>query len=595
MARSLRAALTVGCLLVFTGCVDGREPTALAPGGPDYTIADAATGWNPAFYWLPPIVPPFAPSGVFDPSRAPVVRICAWSNGQCQAQIAEYTLTSGTGGETVTVDPAAEHYQVMWRTGSSPFQSLAVDGVYRITVSLDGHEIGFADAFIVARPRDRGGVDATQYVPVVRGSNFKIKFRIEVQTQLLDLHFDRKGDGPLGVGEVPTMYRLTVTNDPSGAMSAFYTDGVTAGTFVGERRFARLNPVVRMVYSDVDFYAVWAGRQNVDNSIEGGWFDAAGQTGDFRLVEQGQTVSRSADDGTRNIPSFYQAAGAAELNGGWILTFDRLYDGVYVPEPGGRNTLQFTANGGEGLAGVYTDGGSGTFEGSLHTARFTSIISLLFTNTDDYASFAGAMVDSDHIIGVYFDAEGYSGDFVLTRRYREEFSGDVIPGGWEATGGSWSVDAGVLTGSFTVFNVDPQLIRTNSAGMPMTIRARILNTPGAPEGSASIVFNQVDAAEYHAIELRTNAAQSAQIASYGPGGQLLASCPAGLTQTDTWYILELTDTPAGLQGRLLDGAGDPTSCTMDVPGAHVTNAVIGVLARSGGGLVRVDWIEVDTN
>ncbi len=415
MARSSRAVLLFGWVLGLVGCVDTREPTALAPLGPDYTIADAATGWNPAFYWLPPIVPPFVPSGVFDGSRAPLVRICAWSSGSCQSQIAEYSLSTGTGGERVTVDPVAEHYQVMWRTGSSAIQPLTVGGVYRILVFLDGREAGFADALIVARPRDRGSVDETKYVPVVRGSNFKIKFRIEIRTQLLDLHIDRKGDGALGQGEDPTTYAVTVTNDPSGTMTAFYTDGITQGLFIGERRLARANPVVRMVYSDVDYFAVWAGRQNPDNSIEGAWFDAAGQTGDFRLVGQGETVTRSTDAGTLSIPSTYMATSAAELDGDWTLDFDRTYDGVYVPEPGGTNPLAFTASSATELSAVYTDGNSGSYEGALYTARYTSVITLLFTNTDYFAAFAGAMTDPNTIVGVYFDAEGYSGDFVLTR------------------------------------------------------------------------------------------------------------------------------------------------------------------------------------
>lgn len=592
MARSMRAVLVVGWLLAFGGCVDWHEPTALAPGGPDYTIADAATGWNPAFYWLPPIVPPFAPSGVFDATRAPVVRICHWSGGACGRQVAEYSMTGGTGGESVTMDPLAEHYQVMWRTGSSAVQPLTVGQVYRISVLLDGREAGFADMYLVASQRAARSFSTPGYVPVALGSNFKIKFRIEIQTQLLDLHTDHKGDGPLGQDADTRTYHLTVTNDPSGTITAFYTDGITQGTFVGERRFARFNPVVRMVYSDVDYFAVWAGRQNSDNSIEGAWFDAAGQTGDFRVVEQGQAVGRSGDDGVRTIPTAYKAAGAVELEGGWILSFDRQYDGVYLPEPGGRNTLAFTAAGGTDLVGAYTDGGSGSFQGSLYSARSTSVITLLFSNTDYYAAFAGAMTDADHIVGVYFDAEGFSGDFVLTRRYREDFDGAAVPSGWQATGGAWFAGAGELTGSFAAVNVDPQLIRTNSAGNPVTIRARILNTPGAPEGSAGIVFNWAGPTDFYAIQLRTNAPVSAEIVSYGATG--FASCPAGLAETDTWYVLELTDTPTGLQGRLLDETGEAT-CTMEAAGIHITNAVVGVVAYSGGGLVRVDWIEVDTN
>ena len=594
MARSTRAVLAIGLLLAFGGCVDRHDPTALAPGGPDYTIADAATGWNPAFYWLPPIVPPFAAAGVFDATRAPVVRICHWSGGACGRQVAEYSMTGGTGGEGVTMDPLAEHYQVMWRTGSAAVQPLTAGQVYRVTVLLDGGEAGFADIYMVASQRAARSFSTPGYVPVALGTNFKIKFRIERQIQLLDLYIDHKADGPLGqeLGSGRT-YPLTFSNDPNGAFEAIYTDGIAAGVFSGERRFARANPVLRMVYADNDYFAVWAGRQEPDNSVVGAWLDAEGQTGDFRIVNQGQVVSRSGDAGVRTIPTMYKAAGAGELEGGWILSFDRQYDGVYVPEPGGRNTLTFTADGGTDLVGVYTDGGSGSFRGSLYSARNTSVITLLFSNTDYYAAFAGAMTDPDHIVGAYFDAEGFSGDFVLTRRYREDFGGADMPSGWQATGGAWTGGAGELTGSFTEVNVDPQVIRTNSAGTPVIIRARILNTPGAPQGTAGIVFNWSGPTDFYAIQLRTNAPVSAEIVSYGATG--FASCPAGLAETDTWYVLELADTPTGLRGRLLDETGELTVCTMEAPGVHITNAVVGFVAYSGGGLVRVDWIEVDTN
>jgi hypothetical protein len=180
--------------------------------------------------------------------------------------------------------------------------------------------------------------------------------------------------------------------------------------------------------------------------------------------------------------------------------------------------------------------------------------------------------------------------------YREEFNGSSVPAGWQTRGGSWTVGSGYLTGSFSVVGVDAQLTRTNAGGIPNTIRARLLNTPGAPQGAAAIAFNWVSSSAYYAIELRTNnPTLSADIIRIGPGGGVLASCPTGLVSTDTWYVLELTDTPTGLVGRLLDGAGNPTSCVMAVPGEHVTNAEFGVTAYSGGGLVLVDWIETVAN
>jgi hypothetical protein len=292
--------------------------------------------------------------------------------------------------------------------------------IYRVYVLLGGQVSGFADVELLAtKTEEKAFPQQDSLIGLLKGKKLTIKFNLETRTQWFDLRIDNQGDGVFGLeaGGGAAIYNLSMQEDAIGDFRAVYTNssGPVTAVFTGQRRFARTNPVLKMVYADDDYFAVWAGRQKADGSVEGAWADAAGQIGDFRIVDSGQAVSRSSAAGQRLVPSTYKAANAADLNGGWTFSFDRNYDGVYVPEPGATNPLAFTASNATDVSAGYTDGTTGRFEGSLLTARNTSVITLLFTNTDYYCAFAGSMISANEIVGVYYDAAGYAGDFRMTR------------------------------------------------------------------------------------------------------------------------------------------------------------------------------------
>ena len=62
---------------------------------------------------MPPLVPAPSPTGVFDGSLSPVVTI---TEGVAGPAVAEFTMETGPGSETVRLDAAAEHYVVKWHT-----------------------------------------------------------------------------------------------------------------------------------------------------------------------------------------------------------------------------------------------------------------------------------------------------------------------------------------------------------------------------------------------------------------------------------------------------------------------------------------------
>ena len=159
--------------LIAAGC-DNADITA-----PGFEIQDAAhSGGNEHFYFLPPMVPAPSSGGVFDPSARPVVEICQWSGATCALPlVARFTQTSGPGSETVRLDLEGGLYVVNWHTDRF---RLDVSKIYRITVSSDGIELGYADVVLARDGTRLLNLNTNQYVGLVKGRTLPIKFRIEM-------------------------------------------------------------------------------------------------------------------------------------------------------------------------------------------------------------------------------------------------------------------------------------------------------------------------------------------------------------------------------------------------------------------------------
>ena len=176
-----RLALVTLVSLVLAGC-DSVPPTAppAGPTEPSYAISDGAhNGGNPRFYFLPPMVSSTSYTGVFDATASPVVEICALATPTtCSsgAPVATYSMTTGTGGELIKVDPINQHYAVKWRTKDF---NLSTSIVYRIIVRLDATELGYADVQIVASNPEMRNVNTNEFIPLVDDRLLNILFRIE--------------------------------------------------------------------------------------------------------------------------------------------------------------------------------------------------------------------------------------------------------------------------------------------------------------------------------------------------------------------------------------------------------------------------------
>lgn len=166
-----RSALAL--LMACAAC----ENTPTVPPAPLFQISDGAHGGNSGFYWLPPIVVPQPVfTGVFDGTRSPVVRVCEWDGTICTATIAEFTMETGPGSETVRMVPEDEHYIVNFHTDAF---ELSPDVPLRIDVAVDGFVLGHADVEVVSKGGGLWNVDRDEAIVLPDGKTLAIKFRIE--------------------------------------------------------------------------------------------------------------------------------------------------------------------------------------------------------------------------------------------------------------------------------------------------------------------------------------------------------------------------------------------------------------------------------
>lgn len=172
----LKSAAAVALILGIGACT-GDAGSPLVPDGtqPLATISDAAhAGTVPGFYFLPPMVPNPSYSGTFDGGLDPRVEICVLVGTTCGPVIAQYTETSGTGGQTVQTGTSS--YQVNWHTNQFDLDPAKH---YRISVYVGTLQLGFADVDVVNTGKELKNVDTQEYIPLQDNRTLPIKFRIE--------------------------------------------------------------------------------------------------------------------------------------------------------------------------------------------------------------------------------------------------------------------------------------------------------------------------------------------------------------------------------------------------------------------------------
>lgn len=328
------AALCVGFSAACQDATRPTEPTAVAPGS---IIQD---GWhnqgNPHFFFLPPTVPSTSFSGTFDPTQQPVVEICELAGSACAAPaLARFTLSPGADDvspdddqgerpEYIKVSPRRQFYRVRWETDE---YNLDPTKTYRITVSVDGQQLGFADVDVVLNKRQARNVNTGEYIPLVNGRTLPIKFRIE--------------QGALALSGIWT--GTQDYDDPSFGQPATWALRVNFDSMTA-RNSACLNPgtvtSVTPVQIQVDF--VGCGLEVVNYARSGNSLDATG------------TVT--AYSGGRVIPSIWHLTTTPPLLAGiWTGTVT-----LDDPATSSHGTYSLQINFGTGTAVTGMCGNAGT-------------------------------------------------------------------------------------------------------------------------------------------------------------------------------------------------------------------------------------------
>ena len=171
-------------LCALAACQDRPAPTASLEGleGPKRDISDAVhNGGNARFYLLPPLVRAPQVTGTFDPSLSPRVVVCEWADSKCGALIAQFTMSGGTGSESVRLDAVNQQYIVNWNTDScitGPC-SLSSTKRYRLRVFVGALQLGFADVQVFASTQEAKNATTGESISLVNGRTLPVKFRIE--------------------------------------------------------------------------------------------------------------------------------------------------------------------------------------------------------------------------------------------------------------------------------------------------------------------------------------------------------------------------------------------------------------------------------
>lgn len=161
MMPMLRPTFMAASVAVVVGlsCTDAPMQPSLA--GPSFAISDGMTGGNQHFYFLPPIVSQPEYSGAFDAGLNPLVLITA--DGEPDITLVPILLDE-------------ESYHVNWHTADYDLDS---SKKYRIAISVDGFEVGFAEVVIGTDMRALKNMNTGEVVPLVDGRSLPVRFRIE--------------------------------------------------------------------------------------------------------------------------------------------------------------------------------------------------------------------------------------------------------------------------------------------------------------------------------------------------------------------------------------------------------------------------------
>ncbi|HEX6371294.1 MAG TPA: Ig-like domain-containing protein [Longimicrobium sp.] len=344
MFRLKSAAAAV--LILGIGACTGDAGSPMGPDGgqPLATISDAAhAGAVPGFYFLPPMVPSPAYSGTFDGGLQPRVEICELAAGVCVTTIAQYTTTSGTGGQTVQVGTSS--YQVNWHTNQF---NLDPAKTYRISVYVGSFQLGFADVDVVATGKELKNVDTQQYIPLQDDRTLPIKFRIE--TGIAAQVIVSPDSAEIGVGETQqfTATTLDLHGNPLACTATWTSSNTATATVDGNGLATGVAPGSTIITATCQAASGSAYLAVIDpNTPPVGEDDAFEAIGNVTVPVSAPGVLANDTDGEND--SLQAVAGTFPTSGGGTVTLNADGSFTYLSAAGftGEDSFTYTVTDGQ--------------------------------------------------------------------------------------------------------------------------------------------------------------------------------------------------------------------------------------------------------
>lgn len=289
-----RAVVLCLATLAVAGCEQATLPTA--PDAPNWLIKDAVHNYgNVHFYWLAPTVPADpAFSGTPNINFQPVIELCEWdeAGNACVGDLlGRWTRKVGTQGTKIYNSSVKQHYSLIAQTRD---MNLDPAKLYRARVFLMRTPVGFIDLDVVATRDELGGVDRTNFSPLLVDDALNLAFRLEFGA----MYVMTRAGGELSVldAAVKIEYPVeTVLNEVGVMIQPAHADVLPTGPGSGEERMAEgtayeigpeeltfLRPVFLKLQYDPDRLPAGASESALRLHVlkDGKWVQVPGSTAD---------------------------------------------------------------------------------------------------------------------------------------------------------------------------------------------------------------------------------------------------------------------------------------------------------------------------
>lgn len=191
-----RPLLALAAVVAVAACTDSpvTSPNDGIVSGPSFAISDAGNGGAVEGFWfLPPLAKQVTVEGEFDDSYAPSMQVCELAGNPSAIApggdpsvgcVEPLNIVTAFGPGSAAVSGSA--YQFSWDTSPGATGNLSAmdpDKFYRISISIDGSELGYLDVNPQRPSGQSPGEDYDDLYAFRLGETLPVKFFVNVQAR----------------------------------------------------------------------------------------------------------------------------------------------------------------------------------------------------------------------------------------------------------------------------------------------------------------------------------------------------------------------------------------------------------------------------